>query len=175
MADSYFSKADADGHSRTYSRRSRTTRTALERLIIDMLPTHGPGMSPAEVTERLKEDSPAHKDGLSSESLKTQVRTILREMCELEKVSRVPAQGSNAGFSHRYVRHDSAEADVDATPKKSLIVVLRLRRSAATFDSGRQVVDLLVNRVIKVNREPGKQDTTDDVRMDIDFQFSTLV
>ena len=104
---------------------------------MDMLPTHGPGMSPVEVTERLKEDSPAHTDGLRPESLKTEVRTILREMWDLEKVSRVPAEGRSAGVSHRYVRCDSAEADVDATPKKSLIVILRLPRSAATSDSGR--------------------------------------
>jgi hypothetical protein len=121
MADSYSLKADEDAHEhgRTPSKRSRTRRTVLERLVIDMLPTLGPGMSPAEVTERLKEDSPAHTDGLSSESLKTQVRTILREMWELEKVTRVPAEGPSADFSHRYVRRESAEADVDETPKKS--------------------------------------------------------
>jgi hypothetical protein len=94
-------------------------------------------MSPAEVTERLKEDSPAHTDGLRPESLKTEVRTILREMWELEKVSRVPAEGRSAGVSHRYVRRDSAEANRTATPKKSLIVVLRLPRSLATSDPGR--------------------------------------
>lgn len=103
---------------------------------MDMLPAHGPGMSPAEVTERLKDDSPTHSDGLSFESLKTQVRTVLREMWELEKVSRVPAEGPSAGFSHRYVRRDSAEADRTAAPKKSLIVVLRLPRSSATSDYG---------------------------------------
>lgn len=32
-----------------------------------------------------------------------------------------------------------------------------------------RVVDLFVNRAIKVNREPGKQNGTDDVRMDVDF------
>jgi hypothetical protein len=139
MADSYSPKAtkDADEHSCTSSKRSRTRRTVFERLVMDMLPTHGPGMSPTEVTERLKEDSPAHTDGLSPESLKTQVRTVLREMRELEKVSRVPAEGPSAGFSHRYVRRDGAEADRTAAPKKSLIVVLRLPRSSATSDSGR--------------------------------------
>jgi hypothetical protein len=139
MADSYSPKAtkDADEHSCTSSKRSRTRRTVFERLVMDMLPTHGPGMSPTEVTERLKEDSPAHTDGLSPESLKTQVRTVLREMRELEKVSRVPAEGPSAGFSYRYVRRDSAEADRAAAPKKSLIVVLRLPRSETTSDSGR--------------------------------------
>ena len=37
------------------------------------------------------------------------------------------------------------------------------------------MVDLLVNRAIKVNWEPGKQDATDDVRMDVDLQLSALV
>jgi hypothetical protein len=111
--------------------------TVLEKLVMDMLPTHGPGMSPLEVTERLEEDSPAHTDGLRPESLKTEVRTILRQMWELEKVSRFPAEGRSAGVSHRYVRCDSAEADRTVTPKKSLIVVLRLPRSLATSDSGR--------------------------------------
>lgn len=108
----------------------------LERLVMDMLPAHGPGMSPAEVTKRLKEDSPAHTDGLSSESLKTQVRTVLREMWKLEKVSRVPAEEPSAGFSHRYARRDSVEADRTTAPRKSLIVVLRLPRSSATPNSG---------------------------------------
>jgi hypothetical protein len=100
-----------------------------------MLPTRSLGMSPAEVTERLKEDSPARTDRLSPESLKTQVRTVLREMRELEKVSRVPAEGPSTGFSYRYVRRDSAEADRTAAPKKSLIIVLRLLRSSATSNS----------------------------------------
>lgn len=103
---------------------------------MDMLPAHGPGMSPAEVTKRLKEDSPAHTDGLSSESLKTQVRTVLREMWKLDKVSRVPAEEPSAGFSHRYARRDNAEADRTAAPNKSLIVVLRLPRSSATSNYG---------------------------------------
>ena len=87
MADSYSPKADADAdeHNRTSSKRSRTRRTVLEKLVMDMLPTHGPGMSPVEVTERLEEDSPAHTDGLRPESLKTEVRTILREMWQREK------------------------------------------------------------------------------------------
>jgi hypothetical protein len=103
---------------------------------MDMLPTHGPGMSSAEVTERLKEDSPTHTDGLRFESFNTQVRTVLKEMWELEEVSRVPAEGPSAGSSYRYVRRNSAEADRTAVPKKSLIVVLRLPRSSATSDSG---------------------------------------
>jgi hypothetical protein len=56
-------------------------------------------------------------------------------MRELEKVSRVPAEGPSAGFSNRYVRRDSAEADRTAAPKKSLIVVLRLPRSSTASDS----------------------------------------
>ena len=119
----------------------------MERLVMDMLPAHGPGMSPAEVTKRLKEDSPAHTDGLSSESLKTQVRTVLREMWKLEKVSRVPAEEPSTGFSYRYARRDSVEADRNTAPRKSLIVVLHLLRLAASPNSSRHYEYELRNEI----------------------------
>ena len=37
------------------------------------------------------------------------------------------------------------------------------------------MVDLFVDRAMKVKREPGEQNGTDDMQMDIDFQFLAFV
>jgi len=111
-------------YAHTPSKRSTTLRDTLSPLIMQALPTRGPGMFPSEVAARLLRNSSQLPQSVNSENLETHVRIILKTKCELKDVSRAPAKGPNGGKSFTYVRcenskHDSNVGVIECVPQLS--------------------------------------------------------